>query len=85
MLPIVSMNQLIRETCRSLAAPCSAHAARKFDPARDARRTWPPRHWQGQGKRVLVTWRRMVLWCHILDRFIAANATCGALDANYVW
>lgn len=61
----------------------------KFDPSRDAGKdvATAVAAAKAQGKRVLVDvggeWCR---WCHILDRFVAANPDVQALrDAGYVW
>lgn len=61
----------------------------KFDPARDA--AGDIAHAvalaRAQGKRVIVdVGGEWCTWCHILDRFIDANADVRSLvDANYVW
>lgn len=61
----------------------------KFDPARDAAKdvATATAAAKAQGKRVLVdVGGEWCPWCHILDRFIAANRDVQALvDANYVW
>lgn len=61
----------------------------KFDPARDAAKDVATAVAQAkaQGKRVLVdVGGEWCPWCHILDRFIAANADVKALrDQHYVW
>lgn len=61
----------------------------KFDPAREAANDIASAIAQakGEGKRVLVdVGGEWCSWCHIMDRFIAANADIKALrDANYVW
>jgi thiol:disulfide interchange protein len=61
----------------------------KFDPARDAAKDVAAAASiaKQQGKRVIVdVGGEWCPWCHILDRFIAANADVKALvDANYVW
>ena len=60
----------------------------KFDPSRDA--AGDVAHAtslaKAQGKRVIVdVGGEWCTWCHIMDRFIAANADVRALlDANYV-
>lgn len=61
----------------------------RFDPARDAAKDVAAAvgKARAQGKRVIVDvggeWCK---WCHILDRFIDANADVRRLlDANYVW
>ena len=60
-----------------------------FDPARDAAAdvATAAKQAKAQGKRVLVdVGGEWCSWCHILDRFVAANADIRALrDANYVW
>ena len=72
-------------TCSALAADLPS----KFDPSRDAAadvaqalsvaRT--------EGKRVIVdVGGEWCTWCHIMDRFIAANADVRSrIDAHYVW
>jgi thioredoxin-related protein len=74
----------------SFAASAAVNALPpKFDPARDA--AGDVAHAvalaRTQGKRVIVdVGGEWCTWCHILDRFIEANADVRALvDANYVW
>ncbi len=61
----------------------------KFEPGRDAAADVATAAAQAkaQGKRVLVdVGGEWCSWCHILDRFVAANADVQSLrDANYVW
>lgn len=61
----------------------------KFDPTRDAAKdvAAATATAKAQGKRVLVdVGGEWCVWCHILDRFVAANAEVRDLrDANYVW
>ena len=61
----------------------------KFDPNRDAAAdvATAVALAKKQGKRVLVdVGGEWCPWCHILDRFVAANADVRALtDAGYVW
>jgi len=61
----------------------------KFDPARDAAAdvATAVATAKAQRKRVLVdVGGEWCPWCHILDRFVAANPDVQALrDANYVW
>ncbi len=61
----------------------------KFDPTRNAAADVATAAAQAkaQGKRVLVdVGGEWCSWCHILDRFVDANADVKALrDANYVW
>jgi len=61
----------------------------KFDPTRDAARDVGSAlaAAKTQNKRVLVdVGGEWCPWCHILDRFVDANADVRALrDANYVW
>jgi thiol:disulfide interchange protein len=61
----------------------------QFDPARDAAADVATAAAQAkaQGKRVLVdVGGEWCPWCHILDRFVEANADVRALrDAGYVW
>jgi thiol:disulfide interchange protein len=61
----------------------------KFDPTRDAAGdvAMAVATAKAQGKRVLVdVGGEWCSWCHILDRFVAANPDVHALrDANYVW
>jgi thiol:disulfide interchange protein len=70
----------------------AAHAQglpEKFDPRRDATAdvATAVAMAKAQGKRVLVdVGGQWCSWCHILDRFVAANADVRTLvDANYVW
>ena len=76
--------------CGFLAAGAFAQALpEKFDPARDAASdvATAVATAKAQRKRVLVdVGGEWCSWCHILDRFVAANADVRALrDANYVW
>jgi len=61
----------------------------KFDPARDAAAdvATAAKQAKAQGKRVLVdVGGEWCAWCHILDRFVDANADVRSLrDAGYVW
>ena len=61
----------------------------RFDPARDAARDVATAiaAAKAQGKRVLVeVGGEWCAWCHIMDRFIAANPDVKTLrDAGYVW
>ncbi len=61
----------------------------RFDPARDAAADVATAVAQAraQGKRVLVdVGGEWCPWCHILDRFVEANADVRSLrDAGYVW
>jgi len=61
----------------------------KFDPARDAAAdvASAAAMAKAQRKRVLVdVGGEWCTWCHILDRFVAANADVKKLvDDNYVW
>ena len=61
----------------------------KFDPSRDAAAdvAYAVAQAGAQGKRVIVdVGGEWCSWCHILDRFIAANTEVRALvDAKYVW
>ena len=60
-----------------------------FDPQRDAAAdvAHAVSLAKAQGKRVIVdVGGEWCTWCHIMDRYIAANHDIGALiDANYVW
>ena len=60
-----------------------------FDPARDAARDLESALAlaKTQGKRVIVdVGGEWCSWCHVLDRFIAANADVrDTLDAQFVW
>jgi thiol:disulfide interchange protein len=76
--------------CAFLAAGALAQGLpAKFDPARDAAGdvATAVAMAKAQGKRVLVdVGGEWCSWCHILDRFVAANADVQALtNANYVW
>jgi len=61
----------------------------KFEPSRDAAKdvATAVAAAKAQGKRVLVdVGGEWCPWCHILDRFVAANPEVQALrDAGYVW
>ena len=74
------------------AFPAIAHAAdlpSKFDPARDAAAdvAHAVAIAKAQGKRVIVdVGGEWCTWCHIMDRFIAANDNVRSLiDTHYVW
>ena len=73
-------------------AVSSANAAdlpAKFDPSRDAAAdiAYATSLAKEQGKRVIVdVGGEWCVWCHIMDRFIAATPDVRALiDAQYVW
>ena len=74
-----------------LAPPCgfAQGLPEKFDPSRDAAQdvATAVAAAKAQGKRVLVdVGGEWCSWCHILDRFVAANPDVQALrDAGYVW
>ena len=79
-------------TAALLAIAMSAFAAdlpSKFDPSRDAAAdvAHATSLAKEQGKRVIVeVGGEWCTWCHIMDRFIKANADVRALlDANYVF
>ena len=61
----------------------------KFDPARDPAKdvAAAAAAAKAQGKRVLMdVGGEWCVWCHIMDRFIAANPDVRALiDTHYVW
>lgn len=96
---LVSTSVLVVSLCAAWALPAQAQTApaatagtglpAKFDPKRDAAQDVATAVAQAksQGKRVLVdVGGEWCPWCHILDRFIAANADVKQLlDANYVW
>ena len=76
----------------AIALALGAHAQTlpaKFDPARDAAAdvASAAAMAKAQRKRVLVdVGGEWCTWCHILDRFVAANADVKKLvDDNYVW
>jgi thiol:disulfide interchange protein len=77
--------------CFVLAAGCvsAADLPQKFDPARDAAAdvAYATSLAREQGKRVIVdVGGEWCVWCHIMDRFIAANPDVRALiDTHYVW
>lgn len=82
---------LLAVACAGLA-PCAVMAAdlpAKFEPARDAAAdvAAATAAAKKEGKRVLVdVGGEWCPWCHILDRFVAANADVKKLvDDNYVW
>ncbi len=88
------MNLLRLALSLALAAFVAASTAAqdlpaKFEPQRDAAAdvATAVALAKKQGKRVLVdVGGEWCPWCHILDRFVAANADVRALtDANYVW
>src|SRR5204863_10005851 len=60
-----------------------------FDPARDgaADVAYALSLAKAKGKRVIVdVGGEWCTWCHVMDRFIAANDDVrGAIDAQYVW
>ena len=72
-------------TCAALAADLPS----KFDPARDAAADVAQALAiaRAEGKRVIVdVGGEWCTWCHIMDRFIAANADIRSrIDAHYVW
>ena len=61
----------------------------RFDPARDSAAdvAYALALAKAEGKRVLVdVGGEWCSWCHVMDRFIAANADVrDAIDAHYVW
>jgi thiol:disulfide interchange protein len=73
----------------AVGSASAADLPQKFDPARDAAAdvAHAASLARQQGKRVIVdVGGEWCVWCHIMDRFIAANADVRALiDANYVW
>jgi len=76
----------------AFALPAAASAAdlpAKFDPTRDASKdvATAVAMAKAQGKRVIVdVGGEWCSWCHILDRFVEANAEVKALiESNYVW
>ena len=88
----------VRDWLRALAVvlallmPLSSVAAdlpTKFDPARDAAAdvAHAVALATAQGKRVIVdVGGEWCTWCHIMDRFIDANADVrAAIEASYVW
>ena len=82
---------LLAVACAGLA-PCAVMAAdlpAKFEPSRDAAAdlSAATAAAKKEGKRVLVdVGGEWCPWCHILDRFVAANADVKKLvDDNYVW
>lgn len=79
-------------TIALLAMAATAFAAdlpSKFDPSRDAEAdvAHAVAIAKAQGKRVIVdVGGEWCTWCHIMDRFIAANADMrSVIDAKYVW
>lgn len=73
----------------SVLSASSADLPAKFDPARDAAKdvALAVSIAKAQGKHVIVdVGGEWCPWCHILDRFVAANADVKALlDKSYVW
>ena len=71
------------------AAALAQDLPAKFEPTRDAAKdvATAVAAAKAQGKRVMVdVGGEWCPWCHILDRFVAANADVKALvDAKYVW
>ncbi|HJU21449.1 MAG TPA: thioredoxin family protein [Casimicrobiaceae bacterium] len=67
----------------------NAELPAKFDPSRDAAAdvAYAVSLAKRGGKRVIVdVGGEWCSWCHIMDRFIAANADVRSLiDANYIW
>lgn len=84
---------IMRNLLASLALVAFAATAQdlpaKFDPARDPARdvATAVAKAKAEGKRVIVdVGGEWCSWCHILDRFIDANAEVLALrDRNFVW
>jgi thiol:disulfide interchange protein len=72
-----------------LSVAFAADLPAKFDPSRDAAADVAQALAlaKAQGKRVIVdVGGEWCTWCHIMDRFIAANADVrSAIDANYIW
>jgi thiol:disulfide interchange protein len=72
-----------------LAGVHAADLPASFDPARDgaADVAYALSLAKAQGKRVIVdVGGEWCTWCHVMDRFIAANDDVrGAIDAHYVW
>lgn len=91
----MNLSTLLNRTSIALLALAFAAATvaqslpHKFDPARDAADDLAVAMAQAkaQGKRVLVdVGGEWCSWCHILDRFIAANADVRSLrDEGFVW
>jgi thiol:disulfide interchange protein len=88
------MNKLRRLACTLLLALpalslAAAEPAPRFDPQRDAAAdvALAVAQARAQGKRVIVdVGGEWCPWCHILDRFLAANDDVRKLrDAHYVW
>jgi thiol:disulfide interchange protein len=76
--------------CLALAASAiAADLPTTFDPSRDAAAdvAQAVALARSQGKRVIVdVGGEWCTWCHIMDRFIAANTDVRSLiDAHYVW
>jgi thioredoxin-related protein len=75
--------------CLTAVAARAADLPAKFDPARDAAAdvAHAVALAKASGKRVIVdVGGEWCTWCHIMDRFIAANDDVRAqIDAHYVW
>jgi len=85
MLVTLAVAALTLMAMRAVAADLPA----KFDPTRDAAAdvAYAQLLAKSQGKRVIVdVGGEWCTWCHIMDRFIAANADLRArIDARFVW
>ena len=82
-------SQCFARRVAALGGVFAADLPAKFDPARDAAAdvAHAVALAKAQGKRVIVdVGGEWCAWCHIMDRFIAANADVRcAIDAHYVW
>jgi thiol:disulfide interchange protein len=85
MLVTLAVAALTLTAMRAVAGDLPA----KFDPTRDAAAdvAYAQALAKSQGKRVIVdVGGEWCTWCHIMDRFIAANADLRArIDARFVW
>jgi thiol:disulfide interchange protein len=85
MLVTLAVAALTLTAMRAVAGDLPA----KFDPTRDAAAdvAYAQALAKSQGKRVIVdVGGEWCVWCHIMDRFIAANPDVRALiDTHYVW
>ena len=83
LIPFLSLALLLCASVRAADLPT------RFDPARDAAAdvAHAVTLASAQGKRVIVdVGGEWCSWCHILDRFVAANADVRSrIAANYVW
>ena len=89
MLALACRCALVAALAASIAAASAYDLPLKFDPKRDAANdvATAVQLAKAQSKRVVVyVGGEWCAWCHIMDRFFAANEEASALrEAHYVW